>query len=560
MLSPGPPLGATTPWGTNGLAETAAAGVNVYRTGTGGIWSADDIQTALAWNRAAAALHVYTWPNLGGYSLALPGSSDDEGLAQVVDTLTNDPSSSAIAFWKGRDEPWYSDIACRPRSSSPTAASPLAASLLVRRRGPARPEPALGDHRGSARHRRRPRPVLQRHRRPRRRHLPGLPAHPVPNLHAVGRWTATLASITPLSPVWTTIQICASGSYDKNDRRLRPPHLPARAVHGLRRDPERSQGAQLLSAATSQAASAAATPRTAGTGASGRPSSSPSYEQLSASSAIAPALVNAARAPQVTTGGTGTETMVRQGTSVDDLWLIAARNGAGTRTVTFKGLPRWAHRADVYTENRTVTASAGSFSDRFSQWDVHVYHFVEPLSLFGGWRRPGRRSASHVTLQGKGLAAAKSGQLRRRQGPLQDRRRQQARGHRSPAGEERADRRHLRLSSRFETKTTFRIVPSAKRKPRITGIARLGHRLKATTGVWYEKPSGYRFRWLGCNRHGNDCRPLPGATRRTLALGRSELGLRLRIVVTARTGSGRGASRHRSQCPSRRRPPSSEAS
>jgi len=92
-----------------------------------------------------------------------------------------------------------------------------------------------------------------------------------------------------------------------------------------------------------------------------------------------------------------------------------------------------------------------------------------------------------------------------------------------------------------QTKTRFRIVPSAKTKPRITGIARLGHRLTATTGVWYEKPSGYTFRWLGCNGHGNDCRPLPGATGRTLALGRSELGLRLRVVVTAHTGSGAGS-------------------
>src|ERR1700757_4546603 len=111
VLSPGPPLGAQTPWGTDALAETAAAGVNVYRTGTNGIWRESDIDSALAWNRAAAALHVYTWPNLGGYSQALPGSSEDEGLANVVQTLTNDPSGSAIAFWKGRDEPWYSDIA-----------------------------------------------------------------------------------------------------------------------------------------------------------------------------------------------------------------------------------------------------------------------------------------------------------------------------------------------------------------------------------------------------------------------------------------------------------------
>jgi hypothetical protein len=73
--------------------------------------------------------------------------------------------------------------------------------------------------------------------------------------------------------------------------------------------------------------------------------------------------------------------------------------------VKFKGLPRWAHRASVYTENRAITASRGSLSDRFAQWDVHVYHFVEPLIL----RKVAPRKAkvgSHVTLQGKGLAAA----------------------------------------------------------------------------------------------------------------------------------------------------------
>ena len=81
VLSPGPPLNGSTPWGTNGLAETAAAGVNVYRTGAGGPWTPAAIQSGIDWNRAAAALHVYTWPNLGGYSVATPGSSDDEGLA-----------------------------------------------------------------------------------------------------------------------------------------------------------------------------------------------------------------------------------------------------------------------------------------------------------------------------------------------------------------------------------------------------------------------------------------------------------------------------------------------
>ena len=53
VLSPGPPLGGTTPWGADGLAETASAGVNMYRTGAGGIWDclhADDSAAAAAAN------------------------------------------------------------------------------------------------------------------------------------------------------------------------------------------------------------------------------------------------------------------------------------------------------------------------------------------------------------------------------------------------------------------------------------------------------------------------------------------------------------------------------
>ena len=85
--------------------------------------------------------------------------------------------------------------------------------------------------------------------------------------------------------------------------------------------------------------------------------------------------------------------------------MIAARKGAGSATVTFKGLPRWVHRGGVYTENRSVKASKGSFRDRFSQWDVHVYHFVEPLIVRK--RTPSRGTVgTRVTLRGKGLAAA----------------------------------------------------------------------------------------------------------------------------------------------------------
>src|SRR5437763_2945088 len=73
VLSPGPALGVTTPWGTDGLTETAATGINVYRTGTGQPWPAGDTSLGLAWGRAPAAHHGYPCPHRAAHSQALPG-------------------------------------------------------------------------------------------------------------------------------------------------------------------------------------------------------------------------------------------------------------------------------------------------------------------------------------------------------------------------------------------------------------------------------------------------------------------------------------------------------
>ena len=91
--APAAPTGAAA--AEAALAETASAGVNVFRASVGGIWTDADINSALALDRAAAALHAYTWPNLSGYSLALPGSAQDAALANVVNTVADDPIGTA---------------------------------------------------------------------------------------------------------------------------------------------------------------------------------------------------------------------------------------------------------------------------------------------------------------------------------------------------------------------------------------------------------------------------------------------------------------------------------
>lgn len=263
----------------------------------------------------------------------------------------------------------------------------------------------------------------------------------------------------------------------------------------------------------------------------------PVVRQLSATSPLAPALVNAASAPRITTGGSGTQVAMRQGTSVDDLWLIAARNGVGSATVTFKGLPRWAHRGSVYTENRTVTTSKGTLRDHFAQWDVHVYHFVEPLFL--GKMTPAKATVgSHVMLQGKGLAAAKGvtfGGAKARFKIVGD-------GKLVATVPPRARTGPIVVASpltQVQSKATFAVLPSAETKPRIEGEARVGHRLTATTGTWHgDTPTGYTFQWLACNLHGAGCTAIPRATKQTLKLGATRLGERLRVRVTVHTDSG----------------------
>ncbi|PWU10210.1 MAG: hypothetical protein C5B50_25915 [Verrucomicrobia bacterium] len=60
-----------------------------------------------------------------------------------------------------------------------------------------------------------------------------------------------------------------------------------------------------------------------------------------------------------------------------NLYLLATkRESSNAVSVTFSGLPLWATNGTVLFEsNRTVTATAGAFTDSFSQWAVHAYRF-----------------------------------------------------------------------------------------------------------------------------------------------------------------------------------------
>ena len=536
VLSPGPPLGSKAPWGANGLAETASAGVDMFRVGPGKLWSSADITSALAFDRAAAAHHVYTWTNLSGYSQALPGSADDTSLAQIVTTLTRDPSGSAIGMWRGRDEPWWSDILpsalqfpyCRVTSRGDPSwcgsENPLDPQhLWVTIEAPKgtaadlAPYSAVTDVHGVDVY-------------------PVSVAQPSPDLHRVGEWTATLGSITPTAPVWTTLEICSGASWDHTTGAY---VLPTFQQERYMAYDAIVNGARALAFYGGNLAGcwSSSDKQYGWNWTFWQSVLKPLVQELSASSAVEPALLNAATSRRLATTDGTTEAVLREGTSVDDLWLIAARSGIGSAQVTLSGLPQWARSGSVYTENRTVTASGGSFRDSFGQWDVHVYHFVEPLALQKP--TPSRATVgSRVTLRGRGLAAATTvsfGAVKARFSVRSDRMLVATVPRRARSGP-------IEVSSaltRIRSRSPFSVLPSPAARPRVVGAARVGHTIKATPGTWYgDPPTGYAFRWLVCNASGRGCRPLRGATRRTLWLGRGRMGKRFRVLVTERTRSG----------------------
>jgi hypothetical protein len=75
--------------------------------------------------------------------------------------------------------------------------------------------------------------------------------------------------------------------------------------------------------------------------------------------------------------------------------------------------------------------------------------------------------------------------------------------------------------------------------PVISGRAEDGQTLSASTGSWAgTEPFSYTYQWELCSGAGESCANISGATSSSYALGRSDVGDTLRIVVTAKNSVG----------------------
>jgi hypothetical protein len=382
VLAKGPERGSTTPSGSNALAEVVSAGVNFFKIGPATtVWTSADIADALAWNQAAATLGAYTWINLSTLSRATPGSTQHALLSQVITSLEDDPSGAAIGMWKGADEPLWSGF--------PPSSLQFAYCLATTRGDPSwcgGEPPEDADHlwvtiqapRGTASQLAPYTAVTDTH---------GVDHYPVtyrnredPRLHEVGTWTDLIRSITPNRSVWTTLQVCASGSSD--------PAGSGAFVLPTRRQERYMIYDAIINGARNLAFYGGNLPRCWS-------DTDTAYRwnwtfwngvledlirEINANSPIAAALVNPESTKVLTTSDSTTQVIQREGENDSDLWVIAARHGAGAETVAISGLPATVTSGTVYTEGRSVSVAGGAFVDTFDRWDVHVYHFTVPAA------------------------------------------------------------------------------------------------------------------------------------------------------------------------------------
>jgi hypothetical protein len=83
------------------------------------------------------------------------------------------------------------------------------------------------------------------------------------------------------------------------------------------------------------------------------------------------------------------------------------------------------------------------------------------------------------------------------------------------------------------------LLPSNTSLPTITGLLQSGRLLSATTGTWSgTAPITYSYQWQLCNVLGDGCSSIAKATESALKLSLADVGLTLRVIVTAGNAAG----------------------
>lgn len=80
--------------------------------------------------------------------------------------------------------------------------------------------------------------------------------------------------------------------------------------------------------------------------------------------------------------------------------------------------------------------------------------------------------------------------------------------------------------------------PTNTAPPQISGTAKVGEELSASTGTWTGGVRSYAYQWQRCDANGSSCQGVDGATSRTYGVRSVDTGNTLRVVVTATNAAG----------------------
>jgi hypothetical protein len=399
-LSNGPPPDGKAPSGRNGLAEVAAAGVSLIRTGAAA-WGPETAPGMIELERrkldAAASHGLLGWLWLGDLTDLPPRPSPstpsdrEKLLATVVSGLEG---HAGLGLWKGVDEPRNparGDRWVRP------------AGLV---RGYERVKALDGKHPlviiqapGSTAAQLTPyRPALD---------VTGMDVYPVsypPGIHGgaanktvtvVGDWARVIAQAAGAKPFWMTLQIAWTGVVRSRDRPAVVPRFPTlqqERFMALQAIVNGARGLVFFGGHLTQVC----TPADAEAGWNWtfwERVLRPLVAELT-SDDVRPALVAPKARAVVKAGVAGVEVTTRQ--EGRTLWVLAARRDGGTSTVGFTGLPskddgQQLTRGEVLAEwvqeppppplqpgnqaLRRVAVENRGFRDWFGPLDARIYRF-----------------------------------------------------------------------------------------------------------------------------------------------------------------------------------------
>ncbi len=97
-------------------------------------------------------------------------------------------------------------------------------------------------------------------------------------------------------------------------------------------------------------------------------------------------------------------------------------------------------------------------------------------------------------------------------------------------------------SASASSAATAVVIPAAApvnvSPPAVSGSAREGHVLSASTGAWSGSPTSYAYEWQRCDGSGSGCAALSGADEDTYSLDADDVGTTLRVLVSATNAGG----------------------